>query len=407
MVLHRGALLIGLLGVSAIVSGCGSVDPAKTTPNATLNLNATAAASTGSQVSPTAQSAGSAASPACKLPINDDGTALLSEGKEAPASGESDVVSRANAYVDHLKYQRQVAVNQVANSPKLQKSRVVSAVATLALHKRLKLLKSMVQNAHTQEDKSAVNAVVAKIDAEIARTKPESLWSSDFKYLYDAWVDSKTLTKRVAQYEADFFQSGFVDRFGTQYQASAIGGGLTDQQLANAAMVFLEAILDEFYQSTPVWDVSPAPPANGASAAAKAGPTYYPGVNTNVPSVLAFANMYHLDKPTTVALTSGCGMTPEKMQALNYLAAKAGTWTSAEVGIIFGFLGGANIGPAVVLMNIKFGDNQLLMSLAQSILGQISKRITFEATWPALQMINQQPGDTMYTILQEINYTAD
>lgn len=245
------------------------------------------------------------------------------------------------------------------------------------------------------------------IDQKMAAQKPASIktyvvvFNNDFETLYQALIathDSQQgdLSQRLMDYESDYFNGSFTDRFGTLYAKPALSGTVTDQEIANALIVFFEAVADEIFQTTPVW--------TGKDAAS--GKTfYYPGANANQPSFLAYATEQGATPLTLPLATDGCGMTALKAQALTYLSGKAATWASGESGLVVGATGGANLGPAVILGKLSIGDNKLLLTVIQSIFADAARRAVFEATIPVLLSLNQDKSmATVWQVLDQLTF---
>jgi len=123
-----------------------------------------------------------------------------------------------------------------------------------------------------------------------------------------------------------------------------------------------------------------------------------PNSNVQVPTFIAYAyyqyymaqypdgtlvppNSYNLSV-TSLDLDTGaqgCGMTQTKADVLLYLSRRAGTLTGGEAGALLGLLGGANVGPVIVLGKISIGDNQTLKAVVQAFLSETAERVTAAA----------------------------
>lgn len=120
---------------------------------------------------------------------------------------------------------------------------------------------------------------------------------------------------------------------------------------------------------------------SGSSAPNGGTITYYPGSNTNRPSLLAVQ-----PNPSKLLVkidAGGCGMTRLKAQVMNALAQGFASGASSATGTAVGTLGGIDIG-LLVLGKINIGDNKALTSAIEAIVSEIVARLTIEATYPVL-----------------------
>lgn len=266
-----------------------------------------------------------------------------------------------------------------------------------------------------------VRAILGEaIDGAVASQQPEYLTYDDFKELYHALLDRGL--DRVVQYEADYFNGNFIDRFGNSIPKPQISNTVSNDDIAGALTVLLEAIADEIFPDTPVWAAvlaeKPGKAADSAASPSKAGGrVYYPGGSSKPPSVLVFRAKREGKEPENLADPifdpnaekdpSGCGMTKLKAEALIYVSGKASTWASGQAGLVLGALGGANFGLPIVLGKISIGDNKTLQIIVQTALAFTARRAAYEATWPLLYQIDEPRLGTVGQILRAIVFQSE
>lgn len=285
----------------------------------------------------------------------------------------------------------------------MQNDDVVVSVTRLLLHQHFQSVNSLIDAetaAHhlflTQDDMTILKS---SLNAAINSNTPSSLSSGQFKKFFKNIVSPNGSgdQSRVIQYESYYFAGTFSDRFGTKLSKPTLSLTVTDQEISGALGAFIEAIADDLFDTTPVWLGTGVP---GAGDAGK----YYPGASANEPSFLQFAESQKLPNLAQLKVnlvSTGCGMTELKAEALNYLSGKAATWAAGESGVILGSFGGANLGLPVALGKISIGDSKSLLTIVQTVLSSTAKRATFEATIPVLEAIDQQ-NSTLTDIIDQL-----
>ena len=187
---------------------------------------------------------------------------------------------------------------------------------------------------------------------------------------------------KADQYYKAYFAGNFVTYFMQQLPKPTLSATITDAEIDNAALVFIEFVFDEILQPT-FWygkDGKYYP----AGVALKIPPTYLT-VNNILPGSLEVIGQ----GPT------GCGMNYVKANTLNYLAQQFATAATAETSLTVKSAGGLEVGLGI-LGKLSLGDNSTLTSLLNMVVTDVVKRLTVEVGAPVLEAIDieqvQQPA---------------
>jgi hypothetical protein len=263
-------------------------------------------------------------------------------------------------------------------------------------------------------------------------TQPGDISYSDFIDLPGLLNGMKKAGDRTAFYELQYFKGHFIDHFGNSITPSQVTEKNQDQEIQNLLTVLLDSVFDDIEeyqfqkrgQPVPYWSSTDATTAtssdyylSGKSMGSlptlpitPGGPTatadfaslqnlslVTPSSKIQVPTFIAYAYYrYYMkqypngqitapqDNTYSLRVTNskmevggnGCGMNQTKANVLLYLSRRAGALTGGEAGALLGAIGGADIGPVIVLGKVSIGDNQTLKSIVQAFLTETAERAT-------------------------------
>lgn len=199
--------------------------------------------------------------------------------------------------------------------------------------------------------------------------------------------DEKTTFKTAfIAYFSAYYKGKYVDRFGDTLAKPVISRTIGNTEIAGAAQVLLELLMDYGFR-TPVW--------------VDASGNYYPGAakKDTPPTVIAAG----IVGPTNL-LKAGeehkCGITQLKAEAIEYLANAASARASAVGGLVGGSFGGLHFGLGV-FGKLSIGDNQTLQVLVKTSLGKFFERAAEEVSYRVLYWIPYNPGTTLAELVQK------
>jgi hypothetical protein len=196
---------------------------------------------------------------------------------------------------------------------------------------------------------------------------------------------NKAFWSGLKRYYEAYYNGDFVTHFGTPLEPPRIGLTISDADLTNALLVFIEYLFD-FSFKTPVWSESFA---NGSKR-------YYPGGAWFQPtSLTVFPDHERPFIASALESQAGCGITPAKAMAIRFLAAEFSAAASTEAGLIIGSIGGIDTGITAgvgLLGKLSIGDNKLFLSITQAAVSEIAARWTVEATYPILARLEFKTG---------------
>jgi hypothetical protein len=175
-------------------------------------------------------------------------------------------------------------------------------------------------------------------------------------------------------YYKAYFSGNFITYFAVPLQKPTLATTITDTEIDNAALVFIEFVLDEVLQPM-VW--------YGADG------KYYPaGVKTTAPlTYLAVNNISNASLPKISPVITGCGMNYYKANTLNYLSQQFATAAVAETSLTVKTAGGLEIGLGII-GKLNIGDNSTLTNLISTLVTDVVKRLTIEVGAPILEAID-------------------
>jgi len=169
---------------------------------------------------------------------------------------------------------------------------------------------------------------------------------------------------RLRGYYTAYYDGEFVNYFGQKLEKPKRSLTVSNEDIANATVVFIELLFDESLK-TPVW-------VNGKK--------YYPGGTDAMPTVAKLKYR----KPTEIAGgTRGCGINVPKANTIKYLAHTFSTAATTESALAVNSFGGIELGFGM-LGKINIGDNQTLTTLIQASVSEIVGRLTVELAHPIL-----------------------
>jgi hypothetical protein len=187
---------------------------------------------------------------------------------------------------------------------------------------------------------------------------------------------------RVKAYYTAYYQGNFMGYFSAQPVAKpAVQLSITDDEVTQAAAVFLELVFDQILSPT-VWTDGKRPPGTYYPSGGSKPPTYL-GVFKVTPELLADA--------TPGVPPGACGMTKLKMETLTYLAKTFSTAASGEISITIKSFGGIEV-PLGIFGKLNVGDNQILTKLAQMVASEAVTCLTAAIAAPILEAIEILPS---------------
>jgi hypothetical protein len=182
-------------------------------------------------------------------------------------------------------------------------------------------------------------------------------------------ADENAFWTKLRAYYLAYYGGTFYTYFGAKPAKPTLSLTIDDTEIAEAATVFIEFLMDEVLGS-PVW----------------VGPdgTYYPGANKNKPTSLTVNNI----SPIKIkAGPEGCDMNVVKANAINYLATSFSKAASTETNLAIKSAGGIEIGLGVV-GKLNIGDNSTLTTLVQTLVSEVVARLTVQFAAPVLEVID-------------------
>jgi hypothetical protein len=192
------------------------------------------------------------------------------------------------------------------------------------------------------------------------------------------WASHYPYWDRFEQYYAAYFQNTFVDSFAHYIPSPNASLAIDDTEIANAAGVFVEWLLDELLTPT-VW-------IGGDGF-------YYPGNDTGNNHQPTFVTVF--GKPAKSFPNKdpfyGCKMNLFKAKAITYLATQFSKALAAETSSVTKSLGGFELGLGI-LGKVNIGDNSTVVTVTSSVMGLIARRLTVAYITPILEAIDIEPS---------------
>jgi hypothetical protein len=173
----------------------------------------------------------------------------------------------------------------------------------------------------------------------------------------------------VITYYQAYYAGSFNSYFGVKFAKPVLSLTVRDNEINQAATVFVEALFDEALKS-PVWKTS----GNDGKA------IYYPGGNIELPTVAT------LPGREPVTLPAGC-MNLTKAKTVSYVAQQFATAASSDTALAIKSVGGLEIGLGL-LGKLSIGDNSTLSNLIKAVASEVVLRITAQVVYSALIQID-------------------
>jgi hypothetical protein len=173
---------------------------------------------------------------------------------------------------------------------------------------------------------------------------------------------------RLRDYYDAFYAGKFVSYFGKMYAKPSNSLTITDTEIVQSMVVFMELMFDEAL-ATPVW-------------IGKDDNLYYPGASEKRPTAVKY-------QPADIIESgpSGCGINVYKAKTIAYLANTFATAASTDTGLTIKSFGGLEVGLGV-LGKFSVGDNNTLSVLMQAVVAEIVSRLTVQLTYPILSRLD-------------------
>jgi hypothetical protein len=203
--------------------------------------------------------------------------------------------------------------------------------------------------------------------------------------------DIQLFWSKLYLYYKAYFSGYFETYFAQNLAKPALSTTITDTEISNAALVFVEFILDEILPPR-IWygadgKYYPAGvklPASTSGAATGAAATPSPKTLT----YLYVNKISTTSLPKISATSAGCGgMTYDKVNALSNLAQQFATAAVAETSLTVKTAGGIEVGLGI-LGKVNIGDNSTLTNLISTLVTDVVRRLTIEIGAPILESID-------------------
>jgi hypothetical protein len=170
----------------------------------------------------------------------------------------------------------------------------------------------------------------------------------------------------VITYYQAYYAGSFNSYFGVKFAKPVLSLTVSDNEINQAATVFVEALFDEALKS-PVWKTS----GNDGKA------IYYPGGNIDLPTVATLPGW----EPVT--LPAGCMNLTKKAKTVSYVAQQFATAASSDTALAIKSVVGLEIGLGLV-GKLSIGDNSTLSNLIKAVASEVVLRMTAQVVYSAL-----------------------
>jgi hypothetical protein len=182
---------------------------------------------------------------------------------------------------------------------------------------------------------------------------------------------SDGFAQAIGQYYSTYFAGKFNTYFGASFAQPTISMTISDNEITQAAVVFVEYLFDEVMNSQ-VW-------FSTVTVKGKKTTTYYPGGNSNKPTVATLNKEILVKIPTS----DDCTMTVAKAKLINDIAQTFATAASSDTSLTIKSVGGVEIGLGI-LGKLNIGDNSTLTSLVKSVASEVVLRLTAQFAYTVL-----------------------
>jgi len=177
----------------------------------------------------------------------------------------------------------------------------------------------------------------------------------------------------ISPYYQAYFAGKFYTYFGTSFAQPTVSMTVSDNEITQAAMVFVEFLFDQALKSQ-VWS------STVTDQTGKKTITYYPAGTSNEPTVATLNPQVLVSIPTA----DKCTMTVTKAKLINYVAQQFATAASADSALTIKSVGGLEIGLGI-LGKLSIGDNSTLSSLVKNVASEVVLRLTAQLAYTVLK----------------------
>jgi hypothetical protein len=184
---------------------------------------------------------------------------------------------------------------------------------------------------------------------------------------------SDAFAQTVSQYYLAYYAGKFTTYFGASYAQPTVSMTIGDNEITQAAMVFVELLFDQILSSQ-VWS------STTTDGDGKKTTMYYPGGTTKKPTVATLDPRILVSIPTS----DKCTMTVAKATLINYVAQEFATAASANSALTIKSVGGVEIGLGI-LGKLSIGDNNTLSNLAKNVASEVVLRLTAQLAYTVLK----------------------
>jgi hypothetical protein len=188
---------------------------------------------------------------------------------------------------------------------------------------------------------------------------------------------SDQFVQALTKYYQAYYSGPFYTYFGAKFDKPVASLTINDNDITQAASVFIELLFD-YAMKSPVW---------------VDGSTYYPGSGSNEPTVakLSEEGFQYQGFPQPVKLPlllpNGCHMTVTKAKVVNYVAQQFATAASGDTSLTIRSAGGLGISFGV-FGKLSVGDNNTLSLLAKVAVSEATLRLTAQFVYYALSQVD-------------------
>jgi len=190
---------------------------------------------------------------------------------------------------------------------------------------------------------------------------------------------SDIFLQALAKYYQAYYAAPFNTYFSAPFDKPVLSLTINDNEITQAATVFLELLFD-FALKSPVW-------IDGSTS------TYYPGSSSSEPTV-AYLNQHGFPyqgfaQPEKLPwmLPNGCHMTVTKAKIINYVANQFATAASSDTALTIRSAGGLGISLGV-FGKLSIGDNDTLSRLVKAAVSEATLRLTAQLVYYALSEVD-------------------
>ena len=187
---------------------------------------------------------------------------------------------------------------------------------------------------------------------------------------------SDLFLQALTKYYQTYYSGPFYTYFGAKFDKPVVSLTINDNEITQAASVFIELLFD-YAMKSPVW---------------VDGGTYYPGSGSTEPTVAKLSEQgfqyqgFLQPVKLPVLLPNGCHMTATKAKIINYVAQQFATAASSDTSLTIRSVGGLGISLGV-FGKLSVGDNNTLSLLAKAAVSEATLRLTAQFVYYALSQV--------------------